>query len=132
MTQLHPTGMENLMILIPVAAGLEDTEEIREKYFEYILQKLEKYTGENIRDFIVFKRSYAQNDFAKDYNAFKGNAYGLANTLLQTAFMKPRMHSKKVKNLYYAGQLTVPGPGIPPAIISGQIAAIEIIKQIKN
>ena len=127
-----PSGMENLMILIPVAAGLEDTEEIREEYFTYILQKLEKYTGENIRDFIVYKRSYAQSDFVKDYNAYKGNAYGLANTLLQTAFLKPRMQSKKVKNLYYAGQLTVPGPGVPPAIISGQVAANEIIKQFKN
>jgi phytoene desaturase len=127
-----PEGMENLMVLIPVSPGLEDTEATRERYFSYIMDKLEKYTKQNIRDHVVFKRSYAHNDFINDYNAYKGNAYGLANTLMQTAFLKPKLKSKKVKNLYYAGQLTVPGPGVPPAIISGQVAATEIIKQFKN
>lgn len=126
-----PAGMENLMVLIPVAPGLKDSEKIREKYYDYSMDKLEKYTGESIRDHVVYKRSYAHNDFESDYNAFKGNAYGLANTLMQTAFLKPKLQSKKIKNLYYAGQLTVPGPGVPPAIISGEIAAREIAKQIK-
>jgi phytoene desaturase len=127
-----PAGMENLMVLIPVAPGLEDNEETRDRYYNYIMDKLEKYTQQNIRDHVIFKRSYAHNDFENDYNAFKGNAYGLANTLRQTAFLKPKLKSKKVKNLFYAGQLTVPGPGVPPAIISGQVAASEIIKQFKN
>jgi len=127
-----PKGMENLMVLIPVAPGLEDTDAIRERYFRYVIDKLEKYTGEDIEKHIVFKKSYAHNDFASDYNAFKGNAYGLANTLMQTAFLKPKLQSKKVKNLFYAGQLTVPGPGVPPAIISGEVAANTIIKQFKN
>ncbi|MBN1337702.1 MAG: phytoene desaturase [Bacteroidales bacterium] len=126
-----PQGMENLMALIPVATGLIDTEETRERYFGYVMQKLEQYTGESLMDSIVFKRSYAHNDFAADYHAFGGNAYGLANTLMQTAFLKPKMNSPKVKNLFYTGQLTVPGPGVPPAIISGQVAATEISKKIK-
>ena len=94
--------------------------------------RLENYTGESIRNNIVVKRSYAMNDFVKDYHSYKGNAYGLANTLLQTAFLKPKMKSKKLKNLFYAGQLTVPGPGVPPAIISGQLAANELIKTLKT
>jgi phytoene desaturase len=127
-----PKGMENLMVLIPVAPGLKDTDEIRDRYYNYVMDKLEKHTGENIRDHVVFKRSYAHRDFISDYNAFRGNAYGLANTLLQTAFLKPRLQSKKLVNLFYVGQLTVPGPGVPPAIISGQVAAREIIRQFKN
>ena len=127
-----PEGMENIMVLIPVAPDLNDSEEVREKYFDYVIEKLENYTGESIRDNIVYKRSYAHRDFANDYNAFKGNAYGLANTLMQTAFLKPKLQSKKVKNLFYAGQLTVPGPGVPPTIISGEVAAREIVKQFKN
>lgn len=123
-----PQGMENLFVLIPVAPGLLDTDEIREKYFQIFLNRFEKLTGQDIRKNIVFKRSYAHNDYENDYHAFKGNAYGLANTLLQTAFLKPKIRSKKVKNLYYTGQLTVPGPGVPPAIISGEIAARLIIK----
>jgi phytoene desaturase len=121
-----PEGCENLFVLIPVAPGLEDTEAVRERYYQMVMERLEKYTGENIREAVVFKRSYAHADFAADYHAFKGNAYGLANTLLQTAFLKPKMRSRKVDNLFYTGQLTVPGPGVPPSLISGQVVAGEI------
>ena len=122
-----PEGYENVMALIPVAPGLEDTEEIREKYLDMVLMRMERYTGQSLRQHLVFERSYAHRDFEQDYHAYKGNAYGLANTLMQTAFLKPKVRNPKLKNLFYAGQLTVPGPGMPPAIISGQIAANEII-----
>ncbi|MFD2201632.1 phytoene desaturase family protein [Shivajiella indica] len=124
-----PEGMENLVILIPLAPDLEDGEEIREKYFHMVMDRLEKLTGQEIRSHIIYKRSYAHSDFKSDYNAFKGNAYGLANTLFQTAILKPSLKSKKVKNLYYTGQLTVPGPGVPPTIISGHVVAKEVIKE---
>jgi len=124
-----PDGMENLYVLIPVAPGLEDSEDTREKYYRIILQRFKELTGQDISDNVVFKRSYAHTDFERDYNAFRGNAYGLANTLMQTAFLKPKMRSRKIKNLFYAGQLTVPGPGVPPALISGEIAARLIMKE---
>jgi phytoene desaturase len=129
--EIMPEGCENLFILIPVAPDLEDTEEIREKYFQVVMERLEKITGETIKEHIVYKRGYAHKDFKSDYHAFKGNAYGLANTLNQTALFKPALKSKKVKNLFYTGQLTVPGPGVPPALISGQLAASEICKEFK-
>ena len=129
---LAPKGNENLMFLIPLAPGLEDTNEMREKYFDIVLKRLKDLTGNDIEKNIIFKKSYCVNDFEKDYNSFKGNAYGLANTLRQTAVLKPRMRNKKIKNLYYTGQLTVPGPGVPPSIISGQIAAIEIDKYLNK
>ena len=129
---LAPKGNENLMFLIPLAPGLEDTNEMREKYFDIVLKRLKDLTGNDIEKNIIFKKSYCVNDFEKDYNSFKGNAYGLANTLRQTAVLKPRMKNKKIKNLYYTGQLTVPGPGVPPSIISGQIAAIEIDKYLNK
>jgi phytoene desaturase len=124
-----PEGCENVFILIPVAPGLEDTVDIREKYYTLVMDRLEKLTGQSIRDAVIYKRSYAHNDFIADYNAFKGNAYGLANTLLQTAILKPSLKSRKVKNLFYTGQLTVPGPGVPPSLISGQVVAEEIRKE---
>ena len=131
-SSLAPEGNENLMFLIPLAPGLEDTNEMREKYFDIVLKRLKDLTGNDIQKNIIFKKSYCVNDFENDYNSFKGNAYGLANTLKQTAVLKPRMRNKKVKNLYYAGQLTVPGPGVPPSRISGQIAAIEIDKYLNK
>jgi phytoene desaturase len=125
-----PPEGENMFILIPVAPDLVDNEEIREKYYHIVMDRLEKLIGQNVRDAVVYKRSYAHRDFQADYHAFKGNAYGLANTLLQTAILKPSLKSKKVKNLYYTGQLTVPGPGVPPSLISGQVVAKELMKEI--
>ena len=123
-----PKGCENLFILIPVAPSLDDTDEVRERYFDMAISKLEAYNDLNIRDHIVMKRSYAHKDFISDYHSFRGNAYGLANTLRQTAILKPSLKNKKLKNLYFAGQLTVPGPGVPPSLISGEVVAREIVK----
>ena len=128
-SSVAPEGKENLVILIPLAPDLEDGEDIREKYFHMVMDRLEKLTGQEIRSHIIYKRSYAHSDFKSDYNAFKGNAYGLANTLFQTAILKPSLKSKKVKNLYYTGQLTGPGPGVPPTIISGHVVAKEVMKE---
>ena len=124
-----PAGCENIFVLIPLAPGLEDTEELREKYYNLVMERLENYTGQEIRKSVIYKRGFAHRDFKADYHAYKGNAYGLANTLLQTAFLKPKMKSAKIDNLYYAGQLTTPGPGVPPSLISGQVAAKEIAKK---
>ena len=122
-----PKDCENLFILMPIAPDLEDTEENREKYFKILLQRLERRTGNDISDNIIFKKSFCIDDFKKDYNAFKGNAYGLANTLKQTAIFKPAMKSKKLNNFFYTGQLTIPGPGVPPSIISGEVVSRYIL-----
>ncbi len=124
-----PAGYENLFLLIPVAPDLADDEETRERYFTMLMDRLETYTGTDIRNHIIFKRSYAHTDFKQDYNAFRGNAYGLANTLKQTALLKPSLKNKRVNNLFYTGQLTVPGPGVPPSLISGLVVADEVAKE---
>ena len=123
-----PEGKENLFMLIPIAPDLKDDEATRERYFDLMMNRLEAKTGENIREFICYKKSFCISDFKNDYNAFKGNAYGLANTLKQTAILKPTLKNRKLNNMYYTGQLTVPGPGVPPSIISGEVVAREVIK----
>lgn len=123
-----PEGMEAATFLIPLAPDLEDSEAIREKYFFIILNRLEQLTKQELKNDILFKKSYCVQDFKDDYNSFKGNAYGLANTLRQTAFLRPKIKSKKVKGLYFTGQLTVPGPGVPPAIISGKLVTDLVLK----
>lgn len=130
--QAAPESCENLVFLIPVASGLEgDTEELREKYFQMIVRRMEKHIGENILDSVIYKKTFSVSDFAHNYNSFKGNAYGLANTLKQTAFFRPSCRSKKVKNLFYTGQLTVPGPGVPPSLISGEVVAKQVLKTFR-
>jgi len=126
-----PDSKEAATFLIPLAPGLTDIPEVREEYFLKIMERLENLTGQNLKDQVLFKESYCVNDFVNDYNSYKGNAYGLANTLFQTAFLRPKIKSKKVKNLFFTGQLTVPGPGVPPAIISGKIVSDMVIKNAK-
>ncbi len=127
-----PEGMESGFFLIPLAPGIQDTEALREEYFDKIIERFEILTQQTIKSSIVFKQSFCKNDFVSEYNSYKGNAYGMANTLLQTAFLRPKLKSKKVKNLYFTGQLTVPGPGVPPALISGKLVSELIDKQLLN
>ena len=126
-----PKGCENIVLLVPIAAGLKDSAAIRKRYYELIMNRLELLTNQKIKDYVIFKKSYSIKNFEKDYNSYKGNAYGLANTLFQTAIFKPSLINKKLSNFYYCGQLTVPGPGVPPSIISGEVVAKEIIKKYK-
>ncbi len=124
-----PEGKEAGIFLIPLAPGLDDIPELREEYFGKIMARFEKITNQEAKKYVIFKESFCINDFISEYNSYKGNAYGLANTLLQTAFLRPKLKSKKVKNLFFTGQLTVPGPGVPPSLISGKLAAALIEKE---
>ncbi|SHL00864.1 phytoene desaturase family protein [Flavobacterium xanthum] len=124
-----PEGMESGFFLVPLAPGINDTEALREEYFDKIIDRFETLTQQSVKNNIIFKESFCKNDFVSEYNSYKGNAYGMANTLLQTAFLRPKLKSKKVKNLYFTGQLTVPGPGVPPALISGKLVSELINKQ---
>lgn len=123
-----PDGKETAFFLIPIAPDLNDTEELREEYFNKVINRFEELTNQKIKDHIIVKKSFCVNDFKNEYHSYKGNAYGMANTLTQTAFLRPKLKSKKVKNLYFTGQLTVPGPGMPPSLISGKLAAGLILK----
>lgn len=126
-----PYGCEASIFLIPLAPGLEDTDALRDMYFDKIITRLEKLTKQAIKGSILFRESFCVNDFIKEYNSYKGNAYGMANTLMQTAFLRPKLKSKKVENLYFTGQLTVPGPGVPPSLISGKLVSDLIQKYYK-
>ena len=125
---MAPKDKEACTVLVPIAPGIEDTKELRKSYFELIIKRIEKLTEQSLKNDILFYKSYCIKDFINDYNSYKGNAYGLSNTLMQTAFLRPKLKSKKIKNLYFSGQLTVPGPGVPPALISGKLSA-ELIKR---
>lgn len=127
-----PEGMESAFFLVPLAPGIEDTEALRNEYFDKIIERFEILTQQTVKKNIIFKQSFCKNDFVSEYNSYKGNAYGMANTLLQTAFLRPKLKSSKVKNLYFTGQLTVPGPGVPPALISGKLVSELIDKQLLN
>ncbi|CAN5243695.1 phytoene desaturase family protein [soil metagenome] len=127
-----PAGHENLFVLMPIAPGIADTEELRKEYFEIIMKRLNDFTGLNITANLDYMKSYCKKDFITDYNSYKGNAYGLANTLRQTANLKPSIRNKNLDNLFYAGQLTVPGPGVPPSIISGKIAAQQLLNYLNR
>ncbi|MBK11940.1 MAG: phytoene dehydrogenase [Crocinitomicaceae bacterium] len=122
-----PKGCENLFLLVPTAPGMAENQADCDRIYEQIIGRLKARTGIDVNQHVVYKRQYAHQQFIADYSAYKGNAYGLANTLRQTAFLKPKMKSK-LSGTWFAGQLTTPGPGVPPSIISGQVAASEVLK----
>ena len=126
---MAPEGCETGFFLIPIAPGLEDTAELRTQYFDIIINRFESLTNQKVKDNILFKESFCVKDFISEYNSYKGNAYGMANTLRQTAFLRPKLKSKKVDGLYFTGQLTVPGPGVPPSLISGKLVSELIHKK---
>ena len=128
---MAPKGCETGFFLVPIAPGLEDTPQLREQYFDIIMDRFEERTHQTVKNSIIFKESFCVNDFVEEYNSYKGNAYGMANTLRQTAFLRPNLRSSKVQNLYFTGQLTVPGPGVPPSLISGKLVSDLIIKSTK-
>jgi phytoene desaturase len=127
-TTFAPEGCEAATFLIPLAPDLEDTPKLRDRYLHKIMDRFEDLTDFKARDHIRFIESFCVNDFKTAYNSYKGNAYGLANILSQTAFLRPKIQSGKVSNLFFTGQLTVPGPGVPPSLISGKIAS-ELIQK---
>lgn len=129
---MAPKGCETGFFLVPIAPGLEDTPALRKQYFDIIIARFNERTGQNVENHIIFKESFCLNDFVEKYNSYKGNAYGMANTLSQTAFLRPKLMSKKVKNLFFTGQLTVPGPGVPPSLISGKLVSELIVKNINT
>jgi phytoene desaturase len=126
---MAPDGCDAMFILIPIAPGLEDTAALRNDYFKNVIKRFEGKTEQSIQNNIIFKKSFCVEDFKSEYNSYKGNAYGMAMTLFQTAFLRPKLKSSKVKNLYFTGQLTVPGPGVPPSLISGKLAS-ELIQKV--
>ena len=129
---MAPEGCETGFFLIPIAPGLEDTEALRNQYFDIIINRFENLTHQKVKNNIIFRDTFCVNDFIEQYNSYKGNAYGMANTLLQTAFLRPKLISKKVEHLFFTGQLTVPGPGVPPSLISGKLVSELITKQFKQ
>jgi phytoene desaturase len=131
-SSLAPEGKESAIILIPIAPGISENKDKTEEYFENVITRLEEITNNSLRNHILFKETYSISDFVKDYNSYKGNAYGLANILLQTAFLRPKLKSKKLNNMFFTGQLTVPGPGVPPTIVSGEVVSKLIKKEFKN
>ncbi|WBU89862.1 phytoene desaturase family protein [Cellulophaga omnivescoria] len=126
-----PSGKEAAIFLVPIAPDIKDTNELREHYFNQIIERVEILTDQSLKEDILFKESYCVDNFKDDYNSYKGNAYGLANTLLQTHILRPKLKSKKIDNLYFCGQLTVPGPGVPPSLISGKVVSELILKHSK-
>ena len=131
-TSMAPEDKETGFFLVPIAPGLEDTQQLRDQYFDIVMDRFENLTGQTVKNSVIFKESFCVNDFVEQYNSYKGNAYGLANTLRQTAFLRPNLKSSKVKSLFFTGQLTVPGPGVPPSLISGKLVADLIIKEVKR
>ena len=121
-----PKGSENLFVLAPLANGLIATEERMQKTADVIIDRIEQKIGASFRKQIVVKDIRAHEYFKETFNAYKGNAFGLAHTMSQSAFLRPAVKSKMVSGLYYVGQYTNPGTGVPIVTLSGKVVATQV------
>jgi phytoene desaturase len=123
-----PDGHHAVVILVPIAPGLDDGPEIREEYREKVLSHLAETAGVDLRDRIVVSHSACVSEFAERFNYPEGSALGLAHTLRQTGPLRPSHRSGSVDGLYYAGSYVEPGIGMPMTLISGEHAAEAVVE----
>jgi phytoene desaturase len=118
-----PEGKSNLFVLVPIAAGLDDDAETRQRYRDLILDDLAEHTGEDVRGRIEVEERFSVSEFAERYNSYAGTALGMAHTLTQTALFRPPHRSTELRGLYFTGANTTPGIGVPMCLISGELTA---------
>lgn len=125
-----PEGCENLFVLVPVpadtsiGAGGDDGagSEAVERAADAAIDQVAAWAGiPDLRARILVRRTIGPEDFATQYNSWRGGALGLEHTLRQSAFFRPGNVSAKVDGLLYAGSTTVPGVGLPMCLISAEL-----------
>jgi len=122
-----PDGHSNLFALVPIAPGLDDGPDVRERYRDQLLDDIAANTGVDLRDRIVVEERFSVSEFADRYNATRGTALGLAHTLRQTAIARPPHRSRAVDGLYFTGAYTTPGIGVPMCLVSGEHTADAVV-----
>lgn len=129
-TSVAPKGQENIFILAPSAPGIEPTKPQLTKLTQNVITRLEQKSGTKLADNIVLQEVRTQKYFIETFGAYKGNAFGLSHTLPQSAIFRPKMVSPKLNNLFYVGQYTNPGTGVPMVVLSGKVAADQLRKRL--
>lgn len=127
-----PDGCETVVILVPIAPGLDDGPDRRTTFREQVLEDLASTTGLDLRDRIRYERTVAVSDFATTFNRPRGTALGLAHTLFQTGPMRPGHRSPTVDRLYYVGGDTNPGIGVPMCLLSGEHVAEAVRTDVES
>ncbi len=123
-----PEGHEAVFLLVPLAPGIEDGPEPRERFRELVLDDLAKHAGVDFRDRIVLEESACVSTFADRFNAPEGTALALSHTLDQTGPLRPAHRAPGVEGLYYVGAYTNPGIGMPMCLLSGEHATEAVIE----
>ena len=127
---LAPPGGENLYVLVPVPSqtpGREiDWSEAGPRLEADMLARLERFGLTDIRRHIVTRRSFTPVDFATRLSATHGEAFGLSHGIDQVGWFRPHNRHRDLANLYFVGQSTPPGCGVPMVLISARLTASRI------
>ncbi|MFM6980160.1 MAG: phytoene desaturase family protein, partial [Micrococcales bacterium] len=131
-----PKGYENVFVLVPIAAdpslgrgGIDRSgDETFEAAADKVIQQIADWCDiPDLADRIVVRRTMGPQDFVDELNAWSGTALGMAHTLKQSAFFRPKNVSDKVKGLYYAGHHSVPGIGLPMCLIGAELVYKRLV-----
>ncbi len=120
---LAPPGCDAFYVLSPVPhldAGVDWAVE-GEHYRRAVEQRLSETVLPGLESEVVTSRVTTPQDFQDRYCSVKGAAFGLAPTLIQSAWFRPNNRSEEVRGLYLVGAGTQPGAGLPGVLSSARI-----------
>ena len=122
-----PANSENIFVTIAIPTTIELSNELKRTYADNIIAKIEEYTQTKFKEDIVVEKIFTIDDFKTTFNAWRGTSIGLSQSLMQSAILRPHHRSSKVKNIYFTGQYTHPGIGMPMCLISAELVVNLII-----
>lgn len=129
---LAPPGHSLLYILAPMP-NLEsniDWDAAAPNVRDKLLLQLDRIVDPDLRKHIVWERQYRPTDWLKDVNAEYGTAFGsLSHGFFQSSYFRPHNKAYEISGLYFVGQSTYPGIGLPMVQISAKLVTERILQE---
>lgn len=122
---IAPPGCESFYVLslVPNLESGTDWETMAKPYRDRLMQFLEDNYLPDLQENIIAEHYIDPPHFQNTLNSYRGAAFSVKPSLLQSAWLRPHNRSEEFANLYFVGAGTHPGAGVPSVLSSGKIAA---------
>lgn len=132
---LAPAGCDALYVLVPVPHQTKDIDWAKEgrPFRDRIIGLMEQRLGlKDLAKHIRVEHWMTPDNWQQQFNLQHGAAFGLSHGFDQVGALRPSTRDAKFKNLYFVGASTQPGTGVPLVMISGQIVAQRIARELNQ